>query len=122
MKNGSVLGVIGNGIRTLVIVIVSVCSSRLSNVGRYLVGMLIGSLATSIVLLQPTPAPVSNDQELYRIIGHYRNQIDRDDFILNHFMGNTWDRSCGYDRVPQVKLADGSVRFTLFQICEEVEK
>jgi hypothetical protein len=94
-------------------------SSKWSNFGRYTAAMLIGSLATSIHLLQPSPAPVSNDQELYRIIGHYRNQIDRDDFVLNHFMGNTWDRSCIYDRVPQVKLADGSMRFTLFQICEE---
>jgi hypothetical protein len=97
-------------------------TSLLSNFGRYSVGILIGSLATNMFMFQPIPAPVSNDQELYRIIGHYRSQIGRDDFILNHFMGNTWDRSCGYDRVPEVKLADGSMRFTLFQICEDVEK
>jgi hypothetical protein len=65
---------------------------------------------------------VSNDQQNWQTISSYRTMIARDDFVLNHFMGNTWDRSCGYDRVPQVKLADGSMRFTLFQICEDVEK
>jgi hypothetical protein len=96
--------------------------SKWSIFGRYLAGMLIGSLATSMYLLQPSPAPVSNDQELYRLIGHYRNQTVRDDKLLNVLLDGSWRRDCGYRVVPWTQLADGSIRQSIIQVCDEVEK
>jgi len=49
----------------------------------------------------------------------YEKMIDRDDWILDGFMHGTWDRSCEYDVMAGELLADGSVRTSLIQRCEE---
>ena len=45
--------------------------------------------------------------------------IERDDILLNQFMYGTWIRSCEYELVDPTELADGSIRSSLIQTCEE---
>jgi hypothetical protein len=81
--------------------------------------MLIGLLATSMYLLQPSPAPVSNDQQNWQTIDRYKAMIARDDTLINVLLDGSWRRDCGYRVVPWTMLADGTIRQSIIQICEE---
>ena len=45
--------------------------------------------------------------------------IERDDRLLDQFMHGSWSRDCDYELVAGVLLADGSIRSSLIQHCEE---
>jgi hypothetical protein len=49
----------------------------------------------------------------------YEKMINRDDRILDTFMNGSWKRECQYELIAGVLLADGSVRSSLIQHCEE---
>lgn len=49
----------------------------------------------------------------------YEKMINRDDRLLDSLLHGTWERECIYELVPGELLADGSVRSSLIQHCEE---
>ena len=51
-------------------------------------------------------------------IDKLRQMIERDDNLLNGLLHDTWRRDCEYERIAGTLLADGSVRETLIQRCE----
>jgi hypothetical protein len=93
--------------------------SKWSNFGRYSAGMLIGSLATSIYLLQPLPAPVDKHRASFAIIATYKDMLSRDDKLLNVLLDVSWRRDCGYRVVPWTILAVGTIRQSIIQECDD---
>ena len=57
-----------------------------------------------------------------KMIFKYREMITYDDFLLNGFMHGTWDRSCEYEHIAGRLLADGSVKESLIQHCEDTNE
>jgi hypothetical protein len=94
-------------------------SGLLKNFGRYLAGMLIGSLVTSMHLLQPIPVPVDKHRASFALMGVYKDMLRRDDKLLTILLDGSWRRDCGYRVVPWVLLKDGSMRQSIIQVCTE---
>lgn len=68
-------------------------------------------------------AALKIEREALRIqtakIAEYEKMINRDDRILDTFMNGSWKRECQYELIAGVLLADGSVRSSLIQHCED---
>jgi hypothetical protein len=52
-------------------------------------------------------------------VAELEEMVARDDLLLDQFMHGSWKRGCDYELVPGVLLADGSIRSSLIQKCEE---
>jgi len=57
--------------------------------------------------------------ELNQMITKQQQMIARDEKILNALLHGTWDRDCVYEIIPGELLADGSVRESMIQHCED---
>jgi hypothetical protein len=58
---------------------------------RYLLGILMGLLLAFLLIAPPTIVPTAELQ--FAVIMKYRQMIERDDLIIDHMLGGTWDRS-----------------------------
>jgi hypothetical protein len=58
---------------------------------RYLLGILMGLLLASLLTAPPATVPSAEPQ--FAVIMKYRQMIERDDLIIDHMLGGTWDRS-----------------------------
>jgi hypothetical protein len=97
-----------------------VTSGLLSNVALRILWMLIGALLYGLTTVPPTT--VTNVDPGHAVMTKYRSMVARDDKLLNVLLDGSWRRDCGYRVVPWTQLADGSIRQSIIQICEDVEK
>ena len=58
-------------------------------------------------------------EDLEKVIAKQQQMIARDEKILNALLHGTWDRDCVYEIIPGELLADGSVRESMIQHCED---
>jgi hypothetical protein len=61
-------------------------------------------------------------ERLKREVVTLEDMIKRDDVLLDTFMDGSWKRDCKYRVVPWHQLADGTIRQSLIQECDDERK
>jgi hypothetical protein len=83
---------------------------------RYALGSIIGALLYGLTTAPPTTVTSADH---HAVIMKYKEMVQRDDRLLNVLLDSSWKRDCKYRVVPWHQLADGSIRQSILQECDD---